>query len=234
VAVDSVVAPPRSPWRSDARISALAGAPGRAARELSARGARGGAERRSDRRPCRWRSACSSSARAVAKWVLDLTEERCACARARAEKTAFSYVQTVADWRGALWEGRGGAVGAAPRRCSVRARPRSRPRSGSSAGNPAAIEALGALRGLLHVVVSDRRREWRVGLQLGPARSRPSRHRAVRVRGRCGRDARGRPQADRGVHGGRHPRARRHGLVFQMQAAQMQAAADSRAAPAQR
>src|SRR5262245_7950837 len=45
------------------------------------------------------------------EWVLELDGGAVRVRSDSREKTAFSYVQSVADWRGALWEGRGGAVG---------------------------------------------------------------------------------------------------------------------------
>ena len=45
------------------------------------------------------------------EWVLDLRGGDVRVRPGSRAETAFSYVQTVEDWRGALWEGRGGAVG---------------------------------------------------------------------------------------------------------------------------
>src|SRR5688572_16229266 len=45
------------------------------------------------------------------EWVLDLQDGAVRVRAGSRAQAAFSYVQTVADWRGALWEGRGGAVG---------------------------------------------------------------------------------------------------------------------------
>src|SRR5687768_14116976 len=47
------------------------------------------------------------------EWVLELSGGAVRVHSGSREKTAFSYVQSIADWRGALWEGRGGAVGRA-------------------------------------------------------------------------------------------------------------------------
>ena len=119
------------------------------------------------------------------EWVLDLRDGALRVRAGSREQAAFSYVQTR---RGLARRALGGARrrGRSRRRGAVptRARPRSRPRSGSSAREiPAALEALGALRGLLHVVVSDAGGDWRVGLQLGPGEiPREADHRGVRVR----------------------------------------------------
>src|SRR5262245_29293550 len=45
------------------------------------------------------------------EWVLDLRAGEVAVRAGSRADAAFSYVQTVDDWRGALWGGRGGAVG---------------------------------------------------------------------------------------------------------------------------
>jgi hypothetical protein len=99
------------------------------------------------------------------EWVLDLDG---AAVRVRAgsrEKAAFSYVQTVEDWRGALWEGRGGAVGRGAAALFRPGAPEVEAAFGIiGPGIPAALDALAALRGLLHVVVSDDGGEWRVGV----------------------------------------------------------------------
>lgn len=103
------------------------------------------------------------------EWVIDLDGGAVRVRADSREKAAFSYVQTVADWRGALWEGRGGAVGRGAAALFRPGAPEVEAAFGIvGPGIPAALEALGALRGLLHVVVSDGGGEWRVGLQLGP------------------------------------------------------------------
>src|SRR4030095_16668027 len=45
------------------------------------------------------------------EWVFDLRGGDVIVRPGSRADAAFSYVQTVEDWRGALWEGRGGAVG---------------------------------------------------------------------------------------------------------------------------
>ena len=109
------------------------------------------------------------------EWVIDLDGGAVRVRADSREKAAFSYVQTVADWRGALWEGRGGAVGRGAAALFRPGAPEVEAAFGIvGPGIPAALEALGALRGLLHVVVSDGGGEWRVGLQLGPGEIPPA------------------------------------------------------------
>lgn len=103
------------------------------------------------------------------EWVLDWCEGHARVRPGSRAETAFSYVQSVDDWRGALWEGRGGAVG---RGAAALFRPGA-PEVAAAAGLvgdriPATLEALGALRGLLRVVVTEPAGDWRVGVQLGP------------------------------------------------------------------
>jgi len=103
------------------------------------------------------------------EWVFDLRGGDVIVRPGSRADAAFSYVQTVEDWRGALWEGRGGAVGRGAAALFRPGAPEVEAGIGLvGAGIPAAIAALADLRGLLHVVVSDSGGDWRVGLQLGP------------------------------------------------------------------
>jgi hypothetical protein len=76
-------------------------------------------------------------------------------------------VQSVADWRGALWEGRGGAFGRASQALF-------QPGAGAAAGgasvfSPAALQQLQVLRGLIQVVLTGGPGgDWSVGFKLGP------------------------------------------------------------------
>ena len=45
------------------------------------------------------------------EWVLHCSAASSRVAPGSREQAAFTFVQSVADWRGALWEGRGGAIG---------------------------------------------------------------------------------------------------------------------------
>ena len=104
------------------------------------------------------------------EWVLHLESGSVRVAAEPRVETAFTYVQTVADWRGALWEGRGGAMGTQAARLF---RPRSRPGGTTTglAGPPplAALEKLRALDGVIRLVVTeDAGGDWRLDLKLGP------------------------------------------------------------------
>ena len=161
------------------------------------------------------------------EWVLDLSGGAVRVRAGSRAQAAFSYVQTVDDWRGALWEGRGGAIGRGVAALFRPGAPEVESAFGMvGAGIPAALDALGPLRGLLHVVVSDADREWRVGLQLGPGEIPAAPTTEVCV---TAADADALAAGDlkpiEAFMAGRIRVLGDMGLVFQIQAAQMQAAA---------
>jgi hypothetical protein len=89
----------------------------------------------------------------------------------RAE-ASFTVVQSVADWRGALWENRGGAIG---KQAAAFFRPggaSSAPtRPGAMAGPPsaAALAQMEKLNGVIRMVVAGGEGgDWRVDFKLGP------------------------------------------------------------------
>jgi hypothetical protein len=161
------------------------------------------------------------------EWVFELNAGAVRVSAGSRSKTAFSYVQTVADWRGALWEDRGGAVGRGVAALFRPGAPEVEAAFGIvGPGIPAALDALGALRGLLHVVVRDDGGEWRVGLQLGPGEIPAAPTTEVCV---SAADANamltGELKPIEAFMAGRIRVLGDMGLVFQIQAAQMQAAA---------
>ncbi|TMA34919.1 MAG: SCP2 sterol-binding domain-containing protein [Deltaproteobacteria bacterium] len=161
------------------------------------------------------------------EWVLDVGAGDVRVRAGSRAETAFSYVQSVDDWRGALWEGRGGAVG---RGAAALFRPGAREVEAAvglvGAGIPAAIASLRELRGLLHVVVSDSAGDWRVGLQLGPGEipTRPTTEVCLSATD-ADQMATGDLKPIEAFMAGRIRILGDMGLVLQMQAAQMQAAA---------
>jgi hypothetical protein len=159
------------------------------------------------------------------EWVLDLSDGDVRVRAGSRAETSFSYVQTVEDWRGALWEGRGAAVG---RGAAALFRPGA-PELEAAAGLvgaeiPAVIAALGSLRGLVRVVVTDPGGDWRVDLQLGPGEipSQPTTEMSVSAED-ANRMATGELQPIEAFMAGRIRVLGDMGLVFQIQAAQMQA-----------
>jgi SCP-2 sterol transfer family len=142
-------------------------------------------------------------------------------------------VQTVEHWRGALWEGRGGAIGRGAAALFHPGAPEVEAGLALAGGAaiPAAVAALGELRGLLHVVVTDSCGDWRVGLQLGPGDipARPTTEVCVSAAD-ADQMASGALKPIEAFMAGRIRILGDMGLVLQMQAAQMQAAAQSAAA----
>jgi hypothetical protein len=160
------------------------------------------------------------------EWVLELSGGAVRVRAGSREKAAFSYVQSVADWRGALWEGRGGAVGRAVAALFRPGAPEIEAAFGAvGAGIPTALAALGALRGLVHVVVSEPGGEWRVGLQLGSGEipAKPTTELCVSAAD-ADAMASGELKPIEAFMAGRIRILGDMGLVLQMQAAQMQAA----------
>lgn len=104
------------------------------------------------------------------EWVLSVESGKLRVEPASRDDTAFTFVQSVDDWRGALWQGRGGAVGKA---AAGLFRP-SEGLAGAGGGmgavpNPAALEQMRQLDGLVRVLVTGGQGgDWSVGFKLGP------------------------------------------------------------------
>jgi putative sterol carrier protein len=81
------------------------------------------------------------------------------------EEAAFTVIPSVQDWRGALWEGRGGAFGKQSRALFEP----DAAASGPGAFSPTALAQLQALRGVIKMVVSGGADgDWAVAFKLGP------------------------------------------------------------------
>ena len=104
------------------------------------------------------------------EWVFHMNRGSLEITPGSAEPCAFTLIQSVDDWRGSLWEGRGGAFG---KQAAAMFQP-SAQASGPGPGgrppmNPQAIERLGALKGVIRMVVSGGPGgDWRVDFKLGP------------------------------------------------------------------
>ncbi|CAG0960748.1 hypothetical protein MYXO_00741 [Myxococcaceae bacterium] len=103
------------------------------------------------------------------EWIFHMDRGTLSVTPGSAEACAFTLIQSVDDWRGCLWEGRGGAFGKQaaamfqPGAAQAGAGPSGRPM------NPQAIERLGALRGVVRMVVSGGAGgDWKVDFKLGP------------------------------------------------------------------
>ena len=104
------------------------------------------------------------------EWLLHMDHGSLQVHSGSREEAAFTYVQSVDDWRGALWEGRGGALGKGTLQVFDPGRERPAVAPDAVVGPPAvsALAALAELSGLIRLVVDDPEHPWSVGLKLGP------------------------------------------------------------------
>jgi hypothetical protein len=106
------------------------------------------------------------------EWVLQVENGALQVKAASRDDTAFTFVQSVDDWRGALWEGRGGAIGKAAAglfRPDARAAAAGGVAGMGGAPPPAALEQMRSLNGLVRVVVKGGEGgDFAVGFKLGP------------------------------------------------------------------
>lgn len=105
------------------------------------------------------------------EWVVHITDGQVAVRAESRKEAAFTFVQTVADWRGALWEAQGGAIGQG---ASMFFRPGALKEAGANgagqlggAPSPKALAEMQQLSGLIRLVVTDDT-PWSVGFHLGP------------------------------------------------------------------
>ena len=105
------------------------------------------------------------------EWVLSIEKGALRVTPVPRDDTAFTFVQSVDDWRGALWEGRGGAIGKAaaglfrPGAANAAAGPGAM----GAAPSPAALEQMRSLDGLVRIVVrGGQGGDFAVGFRLGP------------------------------------------------------------------
>lgn len=106
------------------------------------------------------------------EWLFQMLEGALTVRAGSRADAAFTLVQSVADWRGALWEGRGGAIG---RGAAAVFRPEALAGGGGGPGgllaapSPAALAGMRSLDGFLRMVVSGAPGgDWGVGFRLGP------------------------------------------------------------------
>lgn len=98
------------------------------------------------------------------EWRIQLKGGELTVSQGSTEEAAFTVIQSVEDWRGALWEGRGGAFGRQSRALFE-------PGAGSGAGAmpPSALAQLQMLRGVIKMVVGGGPGgDWAVAFKLGP------------------------------------------------------------------
>ncbi len=106
------------------------------------------------------------------EWVVRIARGAVTVTRGARDATAVTYLQSVADWRGALFEGGGGAVGEGASRFFRPGALREAPGGAvqlAAAPTPAALEELAKLDGLVRMeVTGGAAGDWRVAFKLGP------------------------------------------------------------------
>ena len=104
------------------------------------------------------------------EWVYRVRDGGLRVERASRMDAAMTVIQSVEDWRGALWEGRGGIFGrAANALLKGDALLALRDKAGDREPDFAALEPLSRLDGLVQVVlVGDEGGDWGLGVKLGP------------------------------------------------------------------
>ena len=99
------------------------------------------------------------------EWRIQLKGGEMSVAPGSTEDAAFTVIQSVVDWRGALWENRGGAFG-------KQSRALFEPGGGAGGAGampPSALAQLQMLRGVIKMVVGGGPGgDWAVAFKLGP------------------------------------------------------------------
>ena len=168
------------------------------------------------------------------EWVLSIEKGDLRVNAAPRDDTAFTFVQSVDDWRGALWEGRGGAIGKAaaglfrPGAANAAAGPAAM----GGAPSPAALEQMRSLDGLVRIIVrGGTGGDFAVGFKLGPGPipAQPSATLSLDANDAAAME-RGELDPLAAFMAGRIRIDGDRGLVMQMQAISMQAAAQAKKA----
>ncbi len=105
------------------------------------------------------------------EWVVNVANGAVTVTAGSREQASFTFVQSVEDWQGALWEGRGGAIG---KGASLFFRPDRLKEVGEGGASqlggtpsPKALAKMEQLSGLVRLAVTGDE-PWGVGFQLGP------------------------------------------------------------------
>jgi hypothetical protein len=105
------------------------------------------------------------------EWIFAIADGTLTIREGAREEAAFTYVQSVEDWHGALWGGRGGAIGEGAARLF---KPGSQLPAGAvgqmgGAPAPAALVEMAKLDGVIAMVVTGAEGgDWKVAFRLGP------------------------------------------------------------------
>jgi len=171
------------------------------------------------------------------EWLFHMNGGRLTVTAEPRDDAAFTVVQSVDDWRGALWEGRGGAFGQGavalfkPGAAQAPAGGGMGGAMGAAAPSPAALEQMRALDGVIKMVVAGGEGgDWIVAFKLGPGAIPEEPTTTVTVTAEDA-DAMASGQLDpmQAFMAGRIQVAGDMALMMQMQAIQMQAAAQATA-----
>ncbi len=164
------------------------------------------------------------------EWTLRMEDGALHVAREPRDEAVFTFAQSVNDWRGALWEGRGGAIG---KQAGGLFRPgelqAAQPGSLGGAPTPAALTQLRTLDGLLRMIVTGGEGgDWSVDFRLGPGPMPEQPTTAIRI---TSEDAAAMESGElnpiEAFMAGRIQVEGDMALMMQMQAIQMQAAAEA-------
>jgi putative sterol carrier protein len=173
------------------------------------------------------------------EWIFHMSQGSLTVTAEPRDDAAFTVVQSVDDWRGALWEGRGGAFGQG---AVALFKPGSQaPSSGGGMGggmsgaapSPAALEQMRALDGVIKMVVAGGDDgDWSVAFKLGPGEIPAEPTTTVTVTAEDAEAmASGQLDPMQAFMAGRIQVAGDMALMMQMQAIQMQAAAAAATPP---
>ena len=116
------------------------------------------------------------------EWLYHLRDGDLEVVAGGCDEASFTLIQSVDDWRGALWEGRGGVVAERGLRLLRSGRLTALAGGGAHSADSDLIERLAGLDGVLRAVVTDGRAgDWAIALQFGPGQVPPEPTTTVRV-----------------------------------------------------
>jgi len=116
------------------------------------------------------------------EWLYHLRDGNLEVVAGGCDDAAFTLIQSVDDWRGAIWEGRGGVVVERGLRLLRSGRLAALASGASHATGGSLIERLVDLDGVLCAVVTDApARDWTIALQFGPGAVPPEPTTTVRI-----------------------------------------------------
>jgi len=167
------------------------------------------------------------------EWVFHMNQGSLTVTAESRSDAAFTVVQSVDDWRGALWEGRGGAFGQGAVALFKPGAQAAGGGGGMGAGmsgaapSPAALEGMRALNGVIKMVVAGGEGgDWSVAFKLGPGEIPAEPTTTVTITAEdADAMAAGTLDPMQAFMAGRIQVAGDMALMMQMQAIQMQAAA---------